>query len=222
MALVHGPFDAIKDIVRGREAIRLKVHVIRIWEICQSFNPSNVFSVDMVLVDSEPRTTIYPAESELIPRFGVASKTSEEIQQTNGVSDYLYDFIGLLTAVGEEKEFKKFGRTIRVLEVELTDDKGVVECSLFGHFIEVMKNFLESGVDDIGILVIQFAKVKSYLGRVSLYTVTIPLGYFGILRFQKLCPLRIGPNALKERCFPISRPDTLLVIVAMSYTSNVI
>ncbi|KAJ1380929.1 hypothetical protein SESBI_45585 [Sesbania bispinosa] len=35
------------------------------------------------------------------------------------------NFIGLLTAVGEEKEFTKFGRPIRVLEIELKDESQV-------------------------------------------------------------------------------------------------
>ncbi|KAJ1442189.1 hypothetical protein SESBI_01004 [Sesbania bispinosa] len=137
MALLNGPFDSVRDIVNERrEALRLK-----------------------------PRTRIFPTESEVIPRFGIQAKNSEELQETN-------DFIGLLTTVGEEKEFIKFGRPIRVLEIELTDDKGVMKCSLFGHFIKMMKNFLANGVDDLGILVIQFAKVKEYLGKVSLHTVS--------------------------------------------------
>ncbi|KAJ1383634.1 hypothetical protein SESBI_43231 [Sesbania bispinosa] len=225
MPLLNGPFDSIKDIVHDRrEALRLKVRVVRVWEICQKKNPANVFSVEMVLVDSEggriqasirktmirkfrssiveggvykmiyfrlvengseyracshefkllfqPRTRIFPTESEVIPRFGIQAKNSEDLQETNDVSQYMFDFIGLLTAVGEEKEFIKFGRPIRVLEIKLTDDKGVMKCSLFGHFIEMMKNFLANGVDDLGILVIQFAKVKEYLGKVSLHTVS--------------------------------------------------
>ncbi|KAJ1389519.1 Nucleic acid-binding, OB-fold, partial [Sesbania bispinosa] len=119
----------------------------------------------------QPRTRIFPTESEVIPRFGIQAKISEELRETNGKSDYMFDFIGVLTAVGEEKEFKKFGRPIRVLEIELTDDKGVMKCSLFGRFIQMMKDFVANGVDDLGILVIQFAKVKEYMGQISLNTV---------------------------------------------------
>ncbi|KAJ1396506.1 Nucleic acid-binding, OB-fold [Sesbania bispinosa] len=172
MAGVHGPFDSIKDIKEGMQALRLKVRVVRVWEVCQRDNPSNVFSLEIVLVDAEgeriqasirkamirkfrdsivegvvykmvyfsilesnvseyrasfhpfkllfqPRTRIIRTESEVIPRFGIQAKTSEELRETNGESDYMFDFIGLLTAVGEEKEFTKFGRPIRVLEIEL-------------------------------------------------------------------------------------------------------
>ncbi|KAJ1381660.1 hypothetical protein SESBI_44939 [Sesbania bispinosa] len=87
----------------------------------------------------QPRTRVIPTESEIISRFGLDVKSSEQIRETNGQSDYLFDFIVVLTAVSEEKQFKKFQRTIRVLELELTDDKGVMRCSLFGHFIDAMK-----------------------------------------------------------------------------------
>ncbi|KAJ1388935.1 hypothetical protein SESBI_38687 [Sesbania bispinosa] len=197
MAAVHGPFDSIKDIKEGRQALRLKVRVVRVWEVCQRDNPSNVFSLEMVLLDADGdriqasirkamirkfRNSIVEGvvyrmiyfsilENNFIPKFGIQAKTSEELRETNGKSDYMFDFIGLLTAVGEEKEFTKFGRPIRVLEIELKDDKGVMRCSLFGHFIEIMKDFIANGVEDLGILVIQFAKVKEYMGQVSLNTV---------------------------------------------------
>ncbi|KAJ1389235.1 Nucleic acid-binding, OB-fold [Sesbania bispinosa] len=225
MAAVTGVFDAVKNIYRGKETWRLKVRVVRMWVICAKENPSNVFSVEMVLVDAEggriqasirkamlkkfmgnvvegdvykmtffgvidnlgtyrattheckllfqPRTKVYPCESEVISRFGLDVKTSEEIHQTSGDSEYLFDFMGVLTVVGEEKQCEKFNRTIRVLELELTDDKGVVRCSLFGHFIDLMKDYLKNrSVDELDILVIQFARLKSYMGKNSLHTLS--------------------------------------------------
>ncbi|KAJ1378152.1 hypothetical protein SESBI_48152 [Sesbania bispinosa] len=82
----------------------------------------------------QPRTRIYPTESEVIPRFGIQAKTPEELQETNGVSDYMY---------GEE-EFKKNGRPIRVLEIELPDDKRV---TLFA--LEVLKELSEMTIGGI-------------------------------------------------------------------------
>ncbi|KAJ1380457.1 Nucleic acid-binding, OB-fold [Sesbania bispinosa] len=217
MAAVTGVFDAVRDIYRGRETWRLKVRVVRMWVICARENPSNVFSVEMVLVDAQggriqasirkamlrkfmgsvvegavykmtffgvienngtyratrheykllfqPRTKVYPAESQMISRLGFDLKSSEEIHQTDGESEYLFDFMGVLTAVGEEKVYEKFNRSIRVLEVELTDDKGVIRCSLFGHFIDLMNDYLKNrSVDELDIVVIQFARLKSYMG----------------------------------------------------------
>ncbi|KAJ1398871.1 Nucleic acid-binding, OB-fold [Sesbania bispinosa] len=119
----------------------------------------------------QPRTKVVPAESEIIPRFGLDVKSSKDIQDTNGKSDYLFDFTGLLTGVSEDKLYERNDKTTRVLELELTEDKGVVKCSLYGHFIDTMKGFMLTNADELSVVVIQFAKVKRYMGKVSLYTV---------------------------------------------------
>ncbi|KAJ1377202.1 hypothetical protein SESBI_49122, partial [Sesbania bispinosa] len=170
MAVVTGVFDAVKNIYRGKETWRLKVRVVRMRVICAKENPSNVFSVEMVLVDVEggriqasirkamlkkfmgnvvegvvyKMTKVYPCESEIISRFGLDVKSFKEIHRADVDSEYLFDFMGVLTAVSEEKQYEKFNRTIRVLELELTDDRGVVMCSLFGHFIDLMKDYLKN------------------------------------------------------------------------------
>ncbi|KAJ1427926.1 Nucleic acid-binding, OB-fold [Sesbania bispinosa] len=147
MAGVGGVFDSVKSIYRGRETWRLKVRVVRLWVICAKENPSNVFSVEMVLVDVEggriqasirkamlkkfmgnviegaaykmtffgvidnvgtyratthdykllfqPRTKIYPCESEIIPRFGFDLRSSHEIHEANVGSEYLFGENGL-------------------------------------------------------------------------------------------------------------------------------
>ncbi|KAJ1379646.1 Nucleic acid-binding, OB-fold [Sesbania bispinosa] len=175
MSNLSGPFDLIRNIYGGRDTWRLKVRVVRFWEICARDNPSNVFSIEIVLVDSEggriqasirkamirkymnsvaegfvykmtyfgvvdnggsyratshdfkllfqARTKVIPADSVIIPRFGLDLKNYEYVQNTKGECDYLIDVIGLVTVVGEEKHHERGGRTINVLELELTDDK---------------------------------------------------------------------------------------------------
>ncbi|KAJ1376216.1 Nucleic acid-binding, OB-fold [Sesbania bispinosa] len=118
----------------------------------------------------QARTKVIPTDSVTIPRFGLDLKNSEYVQNTKGECDYLIDVIGLVTAVGEEKHHEKWGRTISVLELELTDDKGVIKRSLFGHFIDIIYGFLRNGGDELCVLIIQFAKVKNFLGVVSINT----------------------------------------------------
>ncbi|KAJ1382102.1 Nucleic acid-binding, OB-fold [Sesbania bispinosa] len=172
MSFVSGPFDSIRDIKEKREALRLKVRVIRIWELCQPSNPSNVWSIEMVFLDAEGGRIQASIRKPMIKKFKNFVVEGGVYKMTYfGVTDN-DDFIGVLKAVGEEKVFKKIGRDIRVLELELMDDKGSIKCSSFGHFIDIMKSFLVGGVEELGILVIQFAKVKSYLGQVSLQSVS--------------------------------------------------
>ncbi|KAJ1441423.1 Nucleic acid-binding, OB-fold [Sesbania bispinosa] len=71
----------------------------------------------------QARTRVLPAESVIIPRFGLDLKNLEYVKNTKGECDYLIDVIGLVTAIGEEKQYEKGGRTIRVVDLELMDDK---------------------------------------------------------------------------------------------------
>ncbi|KAJ1387660.1 Nucleic acid-binding, OB-fold [Sesbania bispinosa] len=147
MISLCGPFDTIKDITNVREAWRLKVRVIRVWDFCQTSDPSNVFSIEMVLVDAEGGRIQASIRRGMMKKFkdsivegGVYKMTYFRVIENGG--DYrgtfhefkllfqprtkvipTENFIGVLTVVGEEKSFKKFGRDIRVLELELTDDK---------------------------------------------------------------------------------------------------
>ncbi|KAJ1390324.1 hypothetical protein SESBI_37539 [Sesbania bispinosa] len=164
-----GVFDAVKSIHRGKETWRLKVRVVDVGDMCKG-KPSNVFSVEMVLVDAKggrfkPKTGYVEedqgisCESEIIPRFGFDLRSSQESMKQMWALNICL------------KKYEKFNRTIRVLEVELTDDKGVVRCSLFGHFIDLMKDYLNNrSVDELDIVVIQFASLRSYMGKNSLHT----------------------------------------------------
>ncbi|KAJ1380651.1 hypothetical protein SESBI_45839 [Sesbania bispinosa] len=196
MAVVTGVFDAVKNIYRGKETWRLKggriqasirkamlkkfmgnvvegaVYKMTFFGVIDNLGTYRATTHECKLL-FQPRTKVYPCESEVISRFGLDVKTLEEIHQTSGDSEYLFDFMGVLTVVGEEKHYEKFNRTIRVLELELTDDKGVVRCSLFGHFIDLMKDYLKNrSVDELDIVVIQFARLKSYMGKNSLHTLS--------------------------------------------------
>ncbi|KAJ1377589.1 hypothetical protein SESBI_48730 [Sesbania bispinosa] len=197
MAAVTGVFDAVKNIYRGKETWRLKVRVVRMWVICAKENPSNVFSVEMVLVDAEGGRFQASIRKAMLKKFmGNVVKGAVYKMSFFGVIDNLgtyratthdykllfqprtkvypcENFMVVLTAVSEEKQYEKFNRTIRVLELELTDDKGVVRCSLFGHFIDLMKDYLKNrSIDELDIVVIQFARLKSYMGKNYLHSLS--------------------------------------------------
>ncbi|KAJ1421972.1 Nucleic acid-binding, OB-fold [Sesbania bispinosa] len=76
----------------------------------------------------------------------------------------LISVFGLDVKISEQIE-EKNGESYYLLGM------GVFKCSLFGHFIDLMKGFLTNGCDELAIVVIQFARVKKYRGKVSIYTV---------------------------------------------------
>jgi hypothetical protein len=52
-ANVDSKFDCVADIVPENENVRIKVRVIRLWKVAGFLNPSEVNSLEMVLVDEK-------------------------------------------------------------------------------------------------------------------------------------------------------------------------
>ncbi|KAJ1431361.1 Nucleic acid-binding, OB-fold [Sesbania bispinosa] len=48
-----GPFDMISAIHPGKDSWRLRVRVVRLWEMCSIVDPTKPFAIDMVLMDVE-------------------------------------------------------------------------------------------------------------------------------------------------------------------------
>ncbi|KAJ1388161.1 Nucleic acid-binding, OB-fold [Sesbania bispinosa] len=131
MANLGGPFDLIRNIYGGRDTWRLKVRVVRVWEICARDNPANVFSIEMVLVDSEGGRIQASIRKAMLRKYmnyvaeGCVYKMTYFAVVDNGGSyratshDFKLLFqartrvipaenvIGLATAVGEEKHHEK-------------------------------------------------------------------------------------------------------------------
>ncbi|KAJ1435999.1 Nucleic acid-binding, OB-fold [Sesbania bispinosa] len=218
-----GPFDKVSAIHPGKDSWRLRVRVVRLWEMCSIVDPTNPFAIDMVLLDVEggkiqatirkpmmkkfrnvisegevytmlnfaviknvgsyracrhefkllfsAKTKVFPAQSDVIPTVGLSLMTTEQIAKTNGESNYLFDLMGILTVVSAEKVVETDGRKTRMMEMELMDDKGRMRCTVFGHYVDTLKAFVESGVTPLPVVVVQLFKVRLYKGNVVLQNV---------------------------------------------------
>ncbi|XP_057739571.1 uncharacterized protein LOC130956541 isoform X2 [Arachis stenosperma] len=85
--------------------------------------------------------------------------------------DFLVDVIGLLTSVGEEKEYAKEGKIVKMIVLELTSKDLTLRCALFGDYVSQVNHFLASGYVEQPVVVIQLAKVKFFRGQVGLQNV---------------------------------------------------
>nr|XP_029150696.1 uncharacterized protein LOC114925758 [Arachis hypogaea] len=81
------------------------------------------------------------------------------------------DVIGLLTSVGEEKEYAKEEKIVKMIVLELTSKDLTVRCALFGDYVNQVNYFLASGYVEQPVVVIQLAKVKFFRGQVGLQNV---------------------------------------------------
>ncbi|KAJ1376352.1 hypothetical protein SESBI_50028 [Sesbania bispinosa] len=48
-----GMYDLVKDVFPGKQTWRLKVRIVRIWEMCPIDHPANPFAIEMVMMDAE-------------------------------------------------------------------------------------------------------------------------------------------------------------------------
>ncbi|KAJ1391983.1 Nucleic acid-binding, OB-fold, partial [Sesbania bispinosa] len=166
MAYLGGPFDLIRNVTCGRDTWRLKVCVVRIWEVCARDNPSNIFSVEMGgRIQANIRKAMLRKYMNCVAEGGVYKMTYFGVVDNGGSFRATSHEFKLL--------FQARTRVLPAKSVIIPRFGGVVKCSLFGYFIDIMNGFmLNGGVDDVRILVIQFAKVKKFLGVVSIQTVT--------------------------------------------------
>ncbi|KAJ1398984.1 Nucleic acid-binding, OB-fold [Sesbania bispinosa] len=108
------------------------------------------------------KTRVFQAQSELIPLNGLSLVNTDDVAKTNGDSNYLIGLVGLLTTVSGEKELITGGKKTRIIQLELTEEKGKVQCTVFGDYVDIVKEFLVGGVSPLPVLVVQFFKVRLY------------------------------------------------------------
>ncbi|XP_057426322.1 uncharacterized protein LOC130719731 [Lotus japonicus] len=127
---------------------------------------NNEFKINLI-----DKTKAVLEEDPLIPLNMFTFKNSEEIIATGGDYNYLIDIIGLVTNVSKEKQYNKGCGVTRMIEMELTDDKGKIQCALFGNYVDVVKELVASNGYRMAVVILQFVKVKTFKGDVVLQNV---------------------------------------------------
>ncbi|QHN85710.1 Replication factor-A carboxy-terminal domain protein [Arachis hypogaea] len=163
-------FDSISKIYLLKEAWRLKVRVLRTW-IVPSFGNHNVAnSIEIVLVDEDSnkiqatvkkqlinraaehefklvflnRTTVIPVPNDAIPKTCFKFCPFDELLKMTEDCVYLVDIIGLLTFAGEEKEYVKDGKVMKMIVLELSSKELTIRYALFGEYVDEVHRFLDT------------------------------------------------------------------------------
>ncbi|XP_045831134.1 uncharacterized protein LOC123922461 [Trifolium pratense] len=154
MAKVCKTFDSVVDLVPGKDSIRIKVRVLRLWKVSAFLNPSETSSIEMVLVDEKggkihasiKKQFLYMFQSKIeegevykMSYFSVNPQIDSDIGEyalslislaevRSHVIDYefLVDVIGLLTGIYAEREYVRDGKITKMVVLELTDEENVV------------------------------------------------------------------------------------------------
>nr|XP_025678667.1 uncharacterized protein LOC112778577 [Arachis hypogaea] len=111
------------------------------------------------------RTTVIPISDDAIPKTCFSFCPFDELLKMTEDYVYLVDVIGLLTSVGEEKEYVKDGKVMKMIVLELSSKELTIRCALFGEYVDEVHRFLGSGYMEHSVVVIQLAKVKFFRDR---------------------------------------------------------
>ncbi|QHO01420.1 Replication factor-A carboxy-terminal domain protein [Arachis hypogaea] len=157
------PFDMISKMHPPREAWRLKVRVLRLWVVPSFGNHEVPNSMEMILLDEHCGKIQAAIKKPLLNRF-----------RDHIVEGQVYRmayFTVVSNHVGEEKEYAKEGKILKMIVLELTSKDLTVRCALFGDYVNQVNYFLASGYVEQPVVVIQLAKVKFFRGQVGLQNV---------------------------------------------------
>ncbi|XP_057436431.1 uncharacterized protein LOC130743368 [Lotus japonicus] len=94
-----------------------------------------------------------------------------DVMSTAYDTNFLIDVIGILTVVGTERVIESHGKKTKMNVIEI-DSYGVkMECALFGPYVEDLNLFLNGGEMVNVVILLQFVKVKTWQGNLSLQNV---------------------------------------------------
>ncbi|KAJ1421435.1 Nucleic acid-binding, OB-fold [Sesbania bispinosa] len=96
--------------------------------MCAIATPDDPYALQMLLLDEE---------GTLIE--GTVQKPN---MQRNGFSEYLLDFMGILTTISEEITVVKGGMQKRLVLLDFVDEMGEVRFAVFGDMVDVVLDFL--------------------------------------------------------------------------------
>ncbi|RYQ82784.1 hypothetical protein Ahy_B10g101352 [Arachis hypogaea] len=112
------------------------------------------------------RITVVPVDEDVIPKTCFNMFPFSDLLNMTQDYDFFVDVIGLLTSVGEEKEYAKEEKIVKMIVLELTSKEYVdsviygVRCAVFGDYVNQVNYFLVSGYVEQSVVVIQLAKVN--------------------------------------------------------------
>ncbi|XP_057455307.1 replication protein A 70 kDa DNA-binding subunit A-like isoform X2 [Lotus japonicus] len=117
------------------------------------------------------KTEVRPMNQFTMDVFPYTFVSFPQILSPDYDGNYLVDVIGILTGVGVEREIVTNGKKSKMNVVEIDSEGMRIECALFGVYVDELTNFLGGGELNYPVVIIQFAKVKSFQGNNSFQNV---------------------------------------------------
>ncbi|XP_045799478.1 replication protein A 70 kDa DNA-binding subunit-like [Trifolium pratense] len=169
----------------------------------------------------EMKTKVQICESGVIDRYGLSLTSIGDICAYGPDHDFLVDVVALITGISPEKEYVRDGKVTKMVVIELSDNSGKCECALFGGYVQELQEMLAKCADGLPIVVVQFAKIKMFGGKVSIQNVLNATRIYvnppipEVVSFKQVMPLEgvescVSIPAIGERVKPSFEEDFLL------------
>ncbi|KAL2905811.1 Replication protein A 70 kDa DNA-binding subunit C [Bienertia sinuspersici] len=144
-----------------KEKWSIKIKVIRLWTTPDFYNPENHYSIEMVFVDEKGDKVQATVKRSLLLRFGpILHEGSVYSISRFGVGQP--NVIGGVTEVSKLEITERNGKMNKRLELEFEDLE--LNCTLWGEFADIMTTYLSTHHGNPIIIIIQFAKIKTWKG----------------------------------------------------------
>ncbi|VFQ76988.1 unnamed protein product [Cuscuta campestris] len=185
----------LSKITPSSECWRIMVRVVRLYTLPAYNDERTTNSIEMVFMDEHGTTIHATVWRSLVGNFekrikegsvyvfayfgiGISSgnyQTSRHefrlnFQPRTTVTASSYS-MGVLTAVGKQKEIVKESKKTKMIVIQLEADGVTLDITLFGEYVDKIKSFFGKQPLENAIIVIQYAKVKTYQGNIILQNV---------------------------------------------------
>ncbi|WJX62061.1 hypothetical protein P8452_47097 [Trifolium repens] len=119
----------------------------------------------------EMKTKVQICENNSIDTYGLSLSTIGDIFAYGPEHDFLIDVAAIITGVSGEREYIRDGRVVKMVLLELSDNSGKCECAFFGDYVDILQGMLVKAGVGLPIVVVQFAKIKMFAGKISIQNV---------------------------------------------------
>ncbi|XP_061349072.1 uncharacterized protein LOC133294434 [Gastrolobium bilobum] len=171
---MYSRYDFIKDLNPSKEEWRIKVRVIRTWNVANFQRKILDDNLDMVLLDEKGGRIHATVKGTLnvhatIPANGFSFVDFDVIERESADSPYLVDVIGLLSGIGDIREHVVSGRKTKMVVLELDDLRGhKLECTLWEQHVDKVQSLLENNDSPQNVVIVQLARIKGFRGKIGI------------------------------------------------------
>ncbi|WJX89950.1 hypothetical protein P8452_71901 [Trifolium repens] len=114
------------------------------------------------------KTKVSRCQDCSIEKFGLSLTTIANLCSYSANHAFLVDIAGLVMRISSERQCVSNGKTTKEIVLHMFDNSGNCQCVLPGAYVDQFQSLVDRGGGGLPIIVIQFAKIRSEEGKISI------------------------------------------------------